>query len=123
VAALAGLPYVTLVPNADVIAVEGAENVTALRVRAADGSERSVACEGVFVCAGLQADSGFLAELVERDGEDRIRTDDQHRTSTPGVFAAGDIRAGAAYLLADAAREGEAAAQSAVRYLNETRQT
>ncbi|MDB5860815.1 MAG: FAD-binding protein [Ramlibacter sp.] len=121
-AAVATLPNVTLVPDADVVAVEGGENVSALRTRAADGTERSIACEGVFVYAGLRADAGFLADLVERDGDGRIRTDDQYRSSVPGVFAAGDIRAGAAYLLAAAADEGVAAARAAVHYLNEKRQ-
>ena len=117
-AALHGLPHVTLVPGAEVVAIEGTPNVNALLVRAS-GEERSLPCEGVFVYAGLQAASGFLAGTLSRDEQGRIRTDDQFRTSLPGVFAAGDIRSGAAWLLADAAREGAAAAQAAARYLNE----
>jgi thioredoxin reductase (NADPH) len=111
-----------LLSNAEVVAIEGGENVSALRIRTVDGPERSVACEGVFVYAGLQPDGGFLPESVERDRDGRIRTDDQYRTSVAGVFVAGDIRSGAAYLLADAAREGAAAARAAVHYLNEKRQ-
>ena len=117
-AALRGLPNVTLVPGAEVIAIEGAGNVSAIRVRGVEG-ERSIPCEGVFVYAGLRADGGFLADGVERDGAGRIRTDEDFRTSLPGVFAAGDIRAGAGWLLADAARDGAAAAQAATRHLNE----
>jgi len=116
--ALRGLPNVALVPGAEVIGVEGAPNVSALRVRC-DGEERSIPCEGVFVYAGLRADSGFLAGTLSRDAAGRILTDDQFRTSLPGVFAAGDIRSGASWLLADAAHDGMAAALAATRHLNE----
>ncbi|MCG2594360.1 NAD(P)/FAD-dependent oxidoreductase [Ramlibacter sp. XY19] len=121
-AALQGLPHVTLLPGAEVLAIEGTPNVSALRVRV-NGEERGIPCEGVFVYAGLRADSGFLAGTVARDEEGRIRTDDQFRTSLPGVFAAGDIRSGAGRLLADAARDGIAAAQRAARHLNERQET
>jgi thioredoxin reductase (NADPH) len=117
-AALSDLPNVTLVPDAEVIAIEGDPNVSALRVRS-QGAERSIPCEGVFVYAGLQAGSGFLAGTLARDEQGRIRTDGQFRTSLPGVFAAGDIRSGASWLLADAAHDGMAAALNALRYLNE----
>ena len=117
--ALRGLAEVHLVPQSEVVAIAGEQGVTGVRVRGADGSEREIAAAGVFVCAGLQADSGFLAGLLERDAAGRILTDDQLRSSLPGVFAAGDIRAGARYLLADAAADGTAAARSALHYLRE----
>lgn len=117
--AVAGLPKVELIANAEVLAVTGKEAVTGVRVRGADGSEREIAAQGVFVCAGLQADSGFLAGLLERDAQGRILTDASMRSSLPGVFAAGDIRAGARYLLADAAADGVTAAQAAVLDLRE----
>jgi thioredoxin reductase (NADPH) len=111
------LPNVTVVAGAEVIAMTGEKEVSGVHVRLADGSEREIAASGVFVYAGLQADSGFLAGGLALDVDGRIVTDDRFGTSVPGIFAAGDIRSGAAYLLADAARDGAAAGEDAARYL------
>jgi thioredoxin reductase (NADPH) len=113
-------PNVQLVPGAEVIAIAGEKDVQAVRVRRGDGSEQDIPAVGVFVYAGLHADAGFLAGLLERDGQGRIRTDEARRTSLPGIFAAGDIRSGVPYLLADAADDGVAAARGVVQSLRET---
>ena len=120
-AEVAALPNVTLVPNAEVVEVTGQQAVTGVRLRTPQTDGRAIEAEGIFVYAGLEADRGFLPGLLERDGQGRIRTDDQYRTSLPGVFAAGDIRSGAAWLLAAAAEEGAAAARAAAHYLREAR--
>jgi thioredoxin reductase (NADPH) len=114
------LPNVTLLPRAEVTAIEGDPEVSAVRVSLAGGQEHSIPVQGVFVCAGLRAASAFLSGVLERDADGRIRTDGQYRTSVPGVFAAGDIRSGAACLLASAAAEGAQAAAAAVRHLGTT---
>jgi thioredoxin reductase (NADPH) len=110
-------PNVQLLPGAEVTAIVAGKDLQAVRARRADGSEHDVPAAGVFVYAGLQADPAFLAGLLERDAEGRIRTDAAHRTSLPGVFAAGDIRSGVPYLLADAASDGVAAARAVVHSL------
>jgi thioredoxin reductase (NADPH) len=117
VAAVAPLPNVRLLPGLEVVAIEGSNAVTGVRVRAADGSESEIQAEGVFVYAGLQAAGEFLGERCARDADGRIRTDAAFHTSCRGVFAAGDIRAGAAWLLATAAEEGRAAGGAVVRHL------
>lgn len=113
--ALLALPNVQLVPNAEVAEISGEEAVTGLRLR--DG--RAFEAEGVFVYAGLQADTEFLGAQLARDEHGRIVTDPQLRASLPGVFAAGDIRAGSTYLLAGAQDDGTTAAQAALQYLSE----
>src|SRR5205085_7367044 len=66
---------IELLANAQVLEILGdAKGVTGLRLRV-DRLEREIAAQGVFVYAGLQADSGFLAGLVQRDAEGRIPTD------------------------------------------------
>lgn len=122
VEAVLPLPNVNVLANAEVVAVTGEQAVTGVRLRLGDGREQEIDCTGVFVYAGLQADSGFLAGALALDGEGRIVTDAHFGSSVPGVFAAGDIRSGAAYLLEAAARDGAAAAQAVVRYLNDRRQ-
>ncbi len=59
----------------------------------------------------------LLVDLaVELDGRGNIATDGAHRTSVPGVFAAGDARRGAS-LIVWAIREGRDAADSIDRWL------
>jgi len=63
--------------------------------------------------------SRLLADLsVELDAKGNIATDGAHRTSVPGVFAAGDARRGAS-LIVWAIREGRDAADSIDRWLAE----
>lgn len=119
--AVAPLPNVTLLPGATVIAVEGGDGVTGVRLRLASEREETVPAGGVFVYAGLEADSGFLRGALALDGAGRIVADARFRSSVPGVFAAGDIRAGAAYLLAAAVEEGRSAGAAAADYLDEAR--
>jgi thioredoxin reductase (NADPH) len=116
--AVAKLPNVAQLAAATVTAITGGDGVTGVALRNADGATRQLPARGVFVYAGLQADSAFLADTVKLDGSGRIQTDAAFATSVPGIFAAGDIRSGAAWLLAAAAEEGAAAALSAIHYLS-----
>jgi glutamate synthase (NADPH/NADH) small chain len=63
--------------------------------------------------------SRLLVDLgVELDGRGNIATDGAHRTSVPGVFAAGDAHRGAS-LIVWAIREGRDAAESIDRWLRD----
>ncbi|MBI2772180.1 MAG: FAD-dependent oxidoreductase [Burkholderiales bacterium] len=107
-----GFPNVELIAGAEIVEITGdAKGVTGVMVLQGDAPPRQVPAEGVFVYAGLQADSQFLAGVLKLDAQGRIETNGDMGTSVPGVFAAGDIRSGAEYLLASAALEGAAAAQ------------
>ena len=89
--------------------IRGAERVSALL---ADGVEYPADC--VFVLRPGVARDALLPGL-ETDGG-AIRTADDMSTNIPGVFAAGDC-AGAPYQVAKAAGEGNTAALSASKYI------
>jgi thioredoxin reductase (NADPH) len=72
---------------------------------------------GVFVFIGLSPNTEVVAGLLERDGQGFLVTDAGMQTSLPGVFAAGDARAGSTKQAASAAGEGAAAAIAIRRYL------
>ena len=121
VRAVAALDHVELLAGAQVIEVTGGDDtagVTGLVLRQGASPPRHVPAAGVFVYAGLQAQTAFLGAAIRLDAAGRIETDHTLSSSVPGIFAAGDIRAGAAYRLAAAAADGAAAALSACRYLN-----
>jgi thioredoxin reductase (NADPH) len=72
---------------------------------------------GVFVFIGLDPNTGFLPSSIERDRQGFVITNDAFMTSMPGVFAAGDVRAGSTKQLASAVGEGAAAAIAVRQYL------
>jgi thioredoxin reductase (NADPH) len=48
--------------------------------------------DGLFVAVGLKPNSHVFSHLVTLDEAGFIMTDGLMRTSTPGIFAAGDVR-------------------------------
>jgi thioredoxin reductase (NADPH) len=94
----------------------GEDSVTAVRLRAT-GATRILPVRGVFISIGLAPNTAFLRGLLPLAPTGHIETDLMLRTSVPGIFAAGDIRAHSAAQLASAAGDGATAALSAVRYL------
>ena len=73
--------------------------------------------DGVFVFIGHDPNSSFLKGFVELDAKGYVKTDEFLKTSVPGVFAAGEIRAGAVKQLVSACGEGCEAALAAQAYL------
>jgi thioredoxin reductase (NADPH) len=65
---------------------------------------------GVFVFIGLKPNSKPFSDIVKLDDQGFILTGTDFQTSTEGIFAAGDVRAGSTKQLVSAAGEGAAAA-------------
>ena len=74
--------------------------------------------DGVFIFAGLSPNSDFVPPSVERDRWGFIVTGNNLETTMPGVFAAGDVRAGSTKQAAAAAGEGTTAALMIREYLH-----
>jgi thioredoxin reductase (NADPH) len=72
---------------------------------------------GCFVFIGLDPNTGFVKGSVDLDERGLIVTSMGCQTSMPGVFAAGDVRAGSTKQLASAVGEGAAAAIGIRAYL------
>ena len=72
---------------------------------------------GVFVFIGLSPNAQLLRDLVDVDAQGFVKTDLTLQTSVPGLFAAGDVRAGSTKQAASAAGEGAAAALAIRAYL------
>jgi thioredoxin reductase (NADPH) len=72
----------------------------------ATGETRELTPAGVFVFIGLDPNTAFVKGVLELDGFGFVVTDDGFRTSVPGVFAAGDVRAGSTKQLGAATGEG-----------------
>ncbi len=73
--------------------------------------------DGVFVFIGLSPNSDLVKGKVELDASGAVITDKTLMTSIPGLFAAGDVRAGSTKQAAAAAGEGATAALMIRQYL------
>ena len=73
--------------------------------------------KGAFVFIGLTPNTEFIKGSVDLDKWGFVETDDSMMTSLPGVFAAGDLRAGSTKQLASATGEGVSALLMVRQYL------
>lgn len=82
----------------------------------------SLRAEGVFIFAGHDPASACVKGFVDSDEKGYVRTGEACATSVPGVFAAGEIRAGAVWQLVAACGEGCEAALAAQHYLEQNKE-
>lgn len=109
--------------NTRVVEFRGKKKLSAVVTRhRATGEEREFHPAAVFVFIGLDPNTGFLRGSLELDQWGFIVTDDTFQTSIPGVFAAGDVRAGSTKQLASAVGEGVTALMMVRQYLQKRAQ-
>ncbi len=114
---------------------EGGKLTGIRTVNRQSGAEETLTPAGVFIFIGQKPNSEFVADFVERDkwgfiltGHDLVHVPGVSRerrpmlleTNVPGIFAAGDVRAGSTKQVATAAGEGATAALMVREYLKET---
>lgn len=114
---LAQAENVTILPDYKVVRVEGNGYCNTVVVKGQDGQEKKLKADGTFVEIGLRPNSQMVADLVELDVRGFIKVDSYSRTSTPGIFAAGDVTNIYAEQVLVAVGEGVKAALSAYDYL------
>jgi thioredoxin reductase (NADPH) len=96
----------------------GDGQVEGIRVRdLASGVSSNLPVAGMFAYVALVPNSELLEGVVALDELGYVPTDMWMRTELPGLFAAGDVRAGAAGQAISAAGDGATAAVAAHRYL------
>ncbi len=83
------------------------------------GAKSVVPVNGVFIFIGTLPNAAFLGDAVQTTENGWIITDENMKTSTPGIFAAGDVRDTALRQVVTAAGDGARAAMSAYAYLVE----
>lgn len=110
--------------NHEVVAIEGSETVTGVRVRdRGKAEERLIPAGGVFIYVGLLPQTGAFKDTVKLDEWGCIVTDERLRTNVEGVWAAGDVVSGAVRQIAAAVGSGAAAAIEVEHYLSSRSRT
>jgi thioredoxin reductase (NADPH) len=108
---VAANPKLSIRPNTRVLAVLGTpgKGVEAVRIATAGRGEETLPCGGVFVFVGLEPNTAFLPESLNRDAAGALITSDQCATSLPGLWAIGAVRSAYGGMLVDAAADAQRA--------------
>jgi thioredoxin reductase (NADPH) len=129
-------PNIRLRTRRELQRVEGTDRVERVALKSDDGSIAEENVDALFIFIGTRPRSGWLPETVLRDEKGFVLTgrdlpaDPRYpkmwkerrepmvlETSVPGLFAAGDIRAGAMNRVASAVGEGSMAVRFVHEYL------
>lgn len=96
----------------------GEDKVTGITVENVKTKEtRTIDTDGVFIAVGIVPNSQLLKGIVELDESGYILAGEEGITSTPGIFAAGDIRTKALRQVVTAVSDGANAVASVQKYL------
>ncbi len=83
-----------------------------------DSQVKEINLNGVFVEIGYQVKGDLVEGLVDLDAKNQILVNNNNETSTPGIFAAGDVTNISYKQIVISAGEGAKAALQAYKYLN-----
>jgi thioredoxin reductase (NADPH) len=105
-------PEMEVLFNTEVVEFKGRDNHldTVVYKNNNTGEIRELHVPGIFIFIGLSPNSEPFKGIAKVDAQGFIRTGIDFQTSTEGIFAAGDVRAGSTKQLVSAAGEGAAAA-------------
>ena len=81
------------------------------------GEESTLDCDGVFISIGRKPVTGLVKSQLELDPGGYIIADETTRTSIPGVYAVGDVRAKPLRQVVTAVADGAVAVHMAEEYL------
>lgn len=100
------------------LAIEGTDQVNALRIRnVKTEEERVLPTDGVFIAVGIVPNTALFRNFVQLDENGYIVAGEEGLTNIPGVFAAGDIRTKSLRQVVTAVSDGANAVASVQRYL------
>ena len=106
--------------NKVVVSINGTQFVESLTLKdTMTGETTELPVDGVFIFIGNEPNVAPVVHLVETTEQGFIITDEEMRTKTPGLFAAGDVRHKSLKHVVTAAADGAVAAMSATKYLEE----
>lgn len=135
---IAATPNIVVRNHTQVVAVHGENNLEGLTIKdEQQGTTEEAPAAGLFLFIGAQPRTDWLEGVVERDtngfilaGPDLLRDGRRPKgwplerdpflleTSVPGIFVAGDVRAGSVKRVASGVGEGSIAIQFVHRYLS-----
>jgi thioredoxin reductase len=109
-------PNVEILEGYEVTELVGTNRIEQI-VITRDQQVRRLAVAAAFVDLGLLANSGIVRQIAQTDPDGFIWVDERNATTTPGLFAAGDVTTAFGEQIMIAIGDGARAALSAYDYL------
>ena len=109
---------VEMIYNSTVTKLIGDEKLEKIEVSNKDGSKKELEVSGLFVAVGRIPENENFRTLVEMDNSGYIIAKEDCKTSTLGIFVAGDNRTKNLRQLVTATSDGAIAATEAISYIN-----
>jgi len=107
--------------------IKGDKKVSSVVIASPEGAKQSpgrqIACDGVFIFAGITPASEIVKGIVDMDENGRIIADDNMKTSLEGLFACGDVRKKMLWQIVTACGEAATASASAQHYVEKLKGT
>lgn len=119
-------PRITIHYRSEIAALHGEDKLTGLTVAGPNG-QRRMPCAGVFIMVGAAPNTAWLAGHAALDPKGFVRTGPEagggspFETSTSGIFAVGDVRAGSVKRVAAAVGEGSVVISDVWRHVDRQR--
>jgi len=111
-------PKIDILWNSNLLEIKGKDLVERVVIfNNKTNQKREIRIDGLFMYVGFKPNSSLVKDLVEMDKLGRIITDHKMRTSTTGLFAAGDVRNTPLRQVVTAVSDGAIAAINAEEYL------
>ena len=120
-------PKITVHYNTSIAELHGEARLRGVTLSRPDGAVEQ-ACGALFIMIGAAPNTGWLSGLAELDERGFVKTGDTvgadslFETSTKGIFAIGDVRAGSVKRVASAVGEGSVVISAAWARVNEARE-
>lgn len=110
--------HIAFIPNTIVTEILGDGKVSGVRLaEKASGESRTLAVDGVFAAVGMEPETAFLGNLVQKDAAGYLTAGEDGATSVPGLFAVGDVRTKRLRQVITAVSDGANAVASVEAYL------
>ena len=104
--------------NSVVKKINGSQKVESILLENVESGEQSVfPCDAVFIFTGIIPQTQ-LVDMLPKDENGYIRTNEKMETFMPGLFAAGDVRSKSFRQIVTAVSDGAIAANSAKEFLS-----
>lgn len=106
--------------NHALTAIKGEKQVLSIQIKDRQaGTDKDINVSGVFIYAGFIPNTGFIEGAVKLDDAGYVMTNEKMETTTPGIYAAGDVCSKRVRQIDTACGDGTIAAISALERIKE----
>ena len=111
---------IEILPFYEIKEIKGDKKVTSVQlVQNKTGEENELGVSAVFIAVGMNPQTDIFKDFVDLDEKGYVKAGEDCKTSSEGIYAAGDIRTKPLRQIVTAVADGATAVQSVERYLHQ----